>query len=599
MTAAHISPCAHGQSHSVAPFEEATDTIILAMCFILGWLMFSTSRTQRLPRIRRSMTACKIARKSPFFAATNENCADAQSIELPSFWDIECVVGPQSFQGSVNEVVECSAVVSSTGGEHMTTNPVFAGSSFAEDTFLSDGNTKETADPDDFQKLLEAALDSCDEQLADAVLARACNACCVTWLGTACDRLRERGVRLRVARAVELARFFGSMKRADLAVDLFHANCGRFSENAVAWDVNPDDAVGDVLYAASLDACVTSRDFESACSAAQRVGWQPPSPEVGQAGFLALVRWLARRQELDRALGCYFAVRCTGAKLDVQTHRIVLLACVRGADMDRAEELFEEMVASRIADGTVYSAMICGHCAKCDIQRGVELFRTMKALDICPAAPVFDAILDGCAWRNMPDIMEQVIDEMASLGVEPSTSTLSIIMRLHGQNRQLERALAAFDEFPKKHGLELDGLAYGTLIGVCLKNNGFEAAWAVFEEMTSANLGATSFTYEALAMGCLRRGELEKSVRVVDETLGLAHTPRRAHMGRSVVEEILEVIGRRGDFHLGVSLAGRLQEAGFDVSDRITEGIARRELSVHPFGSRRQEFQRWRNFSSS
>merc|ERR1719240_1352068 len=103
--------------------------------------------------------------------------------------------------------------------------------------------------------------------------------------------------------------------------------------------------------------------------------------------------------------------------------------------------------------------MICGHCSVGSIDEAMYYFRCMQKRGIVPTASLFDAILDGCAWMNMPALMEQVLAEMEATGIRPSTTTLSILMRLHGMNRETEQALAVFNELPRKHGLTLDGHA--------------------------------------------------------------------------------------------------------------------------------------------
>merc|ERR1719183_2906547 len=243
-----------------------------------------------------------------------------------------------------------------------------------------------------------------------------------------------------------------------------------------------------------------------AARAASSTGWRVPPCRHGQAAFLALARWYARRQDVSQALVCYQAVREVTGNADLPTHRAVLVASVRSADMAKADMLFQDLVLSGITpDGTSFSAMICGHCSAGNVDKAMHYFRLLRERGIVPTAPLFDAILDGCAWMNMPALMEQVLADMEGIGIRPSTTTLSILMRLHGMNRDTEQALTIFDELPKKHGLKLDGHAYGALVSVCLKNGVYDMAWNAFERMSASRLTAHARIYEHLIAASLRR----------------------------------------------------------------------------------------------
>jgi pentatricopeptide repeat domain-containing protein 1 len=281
--------------------------------------------------------------------------------------------------------------------------------------------------------------------------------------------------------------------------------------------------------------------------------------------------------------------------------------------MAKADMLFRDLVSSGITpDGASFSAMICGHCSAGNVDKAMHYFRLLRERGIVPTAPLFDAILDGCAGMNMPVLMEQVLAEMEATGVRPSTSTLSILVRLHGMNRDTDQALAIFDELPKKHSLKLDGHAYGTLISVCLKNDSYDMAWNAFERMFRARCTAHARIYEALISACLRRGYLDNAVQVIYEALGIAElnpdqstaTPRM-RLQQKTLEDVIRLIGRRRQSaRLGAPLVKRLLAAGIEISDSLVTAVLRNAeaASEGPYSElqrRRTQHQEWRNFPMS
>jgi len=475
--------------------------------------------------------------------------------------------------------------------------------------FLSGGGP-EAAVSADASSVLETALASGDAKLADAALGTGVRLCSSTWLTKACSQLQAAGIPLMPERALDLIRVYGHERRADLAVDLWETHCVELGLDPADGDeFEPPPAPE--LYGAALEACARAGDFETAARAASSTGWRVPLCRHGQAAFLALARWYARRQDVGQALVCYQAVRNISGHADLSTHRAVLVASVRSADMAKADMLFQDLMSSGVTpDGATFSAMICGHCSAGNVDEAMQYFRLLRARGIVPTAPLFDAILDGCAWMNMPALMEQVLADMEATGIRPSTTTLSILMRLHGMNRDTEQALTIFDELPKKHGLKLDGHAYGTLISVCLKNDVYDMAWNAFERMCAAGLIAHARIYESLIAACLRRGLLDHAVQVVDEALGmsgqttdeLAMPLSRLRLQPKTLENVLQLIGRRRQSaRLGAPLIERLLAIGIELDEAVVDSVLRSanddaEIPCSELHRRRSQRHEWRNF---
>jgi pentatricopeptide repeat protein len=278
--------------------------------------------------------------------------------------------------------------------------------------------------------------------------------------------------------------------------------------------------------------------------------------------------------------------------------------------MQKADTLFKDLVSSGITpDGATYSAMICGHCSAGNVEKAMHYFRSLREKGIVPTSPLFDAILDGCTWMNMPSLIEQVLAEMEAAGVRPSTSTLSILVRLHGMNRDTEQALAVFNDFPKKHGLKLDGHAYGTLVSVCLKNESYDTAWNAFDRMSKAGCRAHARIYEAVIAASLRHGHLDNAVDAVYEALGIppedldesAVIVPRMRLQTKIIEDVFRLIGRRRQARrLGAPLLRRLRAARIEVSEDLTVAILQHadtpdEQPCSELHHRRALHLKWRN----
>jgi pentatricopeptide repeat protein len=445
---------------------------------------------------------------------------------------------------------------------------------------------------------LETALASGSQKLASAALMTGARHCGSLWAHDAVAQLRSLGLELDTASGVELVQIFGSEHRADLAVDFWLEADDDFDEDELTAETD--------LYGAVLEVCVRCSDFDSATRTAESTAWRVPDCAPGRHAMLALVRWLARRQNFRQAWECYQAVRRAGGDPDLATHRAVLLASVRGNDMVQASAIFQDILSSGLqADGSCLSAMICGHCATGALDKAMTHFGMMKKLHITPTASLFDAIINGCMWGNAPVILEQVLVDMEADGVHPSNSTVAALVRHYGRGGDVDRALAVFQDMPDRYGLQLDSRAYGALISVCLANDRADLALDAAKKMSSAGFVPSARTYESLISSCLKSGDLDHAVRLFDEALCLStesSSVRPARLEPRLLDDLLRLIGRRRQaVRLGAPFVERLVEAGVEVPE-IAASILRSaesgcEVQYRPLRERQTERENWRNFS--
>jgi len=411
---------------------------------------------------------------------------------------------------------------------------------------------------------LETALASGSQKLASSALMAGARHCGSLWAHDGVGKLRSLGLELDAECAVELMHIFGGDHRADLAVDFWLEADDDFDEEELTAETD--------LYGSVLEVCIRCSDFDSATRTAESTAWRVPDCAPGRHAMIALVRWLARRQNFRQAWECYQAVRSAGGDADLATHRAVLLASVRGNDMGQATIIFQDILASGLkADGACLSAMICGYCATGALDKAMTHFGMMKKLHIAPTASLFDAIINGCMWGNAPVVLEQVLVDMEADGVHPSNSTVAALVRHYGRGGDMDRAMAIFQDMPQRYGLQLDSRAYGALVSVCLTNDRLDLALDAATKMSSAGFVPSARTYESLISSCLKSGDLDHAVSLFDEALCLSTESslvRPARLEPRLLDDVLRLIGRRRQtVRLGAPFVERLVAAGVEVPE--------------------------------
>ena len=68
-----------------------------------------------------------------------------------------------------------------------------------------------------------------------------------------------------------------------------------------------------------------------------------------------------------------------------------------------------------------YSTLIKGHCARGDLEQGLQLLGLMQRRGIAPDAVLFNSILDGCAHKQMRTLTEQALDRSSAAPPWPRT----------------------------------------------------------------------------------------------------------------------------------------------------------------------------------
>ena len=67
----------------------------------------------------------------------------------------------------------------------------------------------------------------------------------------------------------------------------------------------------------------------------------------------------------------------------------------------------------------------------------------------------------------MRKLTEQVLSDMETAKVAPSNFTLSILVKLYGRCRDLDRAFRVVEELPKKYGFQNNAAVYTCLMSAC------------------------------------------------------------------------------------------------------------------------------------
>merc|ERR1719199_1509505 len=166
--------------------------------------------------------------------------------------------------------------------------------------------------------------------------------------------------------------------------------------------------------------------------------------------------------------------------------------------------------------------MLKGHCQNGNIQEGFSILEQMKKEShLKPDEIVYNSLLDGCASNSLVDEGMRLLEEMQSLGVQPSNFTLSILVKLMNRSRRLNQAFSLVEEITKKYNFQPNVHVYTNLVQACAANQQLPRGMSILEQMISERIVPESRTYSILVRSSISKGLFDQAVGLVKGALGL------------------------------------------------------------------------------
>jgi len=217
-----------------------------------------------------------------------------------------------------------------------------------------------------------------------------------------------------------------------------------------------------------------------------------------------------------------------------------------------------------------FSAMVKGHCMAGDVDEAFSVFRSMLSRGLSADTVIFNTLLDGCVRHSMFELADQLLDDMTKYRVIPSKFTLSIIVKMWGKRRRVDKAFEAIRSSLRNGYSCLDAQVGTCLISVCLHNNEADRAVKVLEEMKTWRgcNGPDESSYNMLISGLARRGDGRRAAEIAHEACMAATAPRSAMkaLSEECLRSLFATLRRQGlADEIGAPLAQQLRGARMQV----------------------------------
>jgi pentatricopeptide repeat protein len=321
-----------------------------------------------------------------------------------------------------------------------------------------------------------------------------------------------------------------------------------------------------------LDALVCNGSVTDALTLFRK--WQH-QVEPSTVIYSTIIKGFANCRDNKSAAEIWKEFRAKGLPLNSMVFNAIIDAHARVGAMDEVASLVDSMDASGVKPDDITKSMVAkGYCTNGQLDKAMDVFRSLTGPANGNTVVVFNTILDGCVRHERMDIADMLLKSMESWGIIPSNFTLGIIVKMWGIRHQLDKALTAVETMPRKYSFTANVPVMSCLLFACLRNNALNDAFNAYEAIRAMSTTVETKIFNALINNCTRLNKGEKAVALVEEAYGLAPGSKRLIAGEDLdsrcMDNIMRLLYKQGlSDKLGAPLLQKMKSAKVPVSPRL------------------------------
>lgn len=273
--------------------------------------------------------------------------------------------------------------------------------------------------------------------------------------------------------------------------------------------------------------------------------------------YTTILKGFAWTQDMKMVTAVYDEMRAHDVQPNTITYNTILNAFAQSGTMDRVPALLEDMKSASPPvdlDIVTYSTIVKGFCNAGNLDRALEILQDMLSssdLKFKPDEVLYNSLLDGCAKQQRPDDALKLLDDMRKSGVKPSNYTLSMIVKLMGRCRRVNKAFSLIEELSQEYKLKVNIQVYTCLAQACFNNKMATKAVSLYDQIMEEGLLPDEMTYTVFVKGCLQAGLVDQAVKLAKCAHGIGLSAKAAKatppgIADRCLSELLHALGGAG-----------------------------------------------------
>jgi pentatricopeptide repeat protein len=272
-----------------------------------------------------------------------------------------------------------------------------------------------------------------------------------------------------------------------------------------------------VTYGCYIDACIRNNSYELAEEVFGSMTKSPHGVKPNAVIYTSLIRGCAHAKQPRRALELYRRMQQDGIEATSVTFNSVLDIVARQiAEPSVLQEIIDDMCKTSIVpDVVTYSILMKASCSCGNVQTALSLFRQIQDRGIEFDQAAFNTLLLACSKADQVADAEDIFEQMHRSGLAPTHVTTSIMVKMYGKAKTLDKAIALTKLLEDKYGQKPNLYVYTCLIQACVQNNHVRRSWDIFNNMISSGVEPDAITYGTVIHGCIYLNKFSYAMNLV------------------------------------------------------------------------------------
>jgi pentatricopeptide repeat protein len=328
----------------------------------------------------------------------------------------------------------------------------------------------------------------------------------------------------------------------------------------------------DVALGCMLDALVCNGFVQESVALLRK--WENRVP-VNTVLYSTLIKGFNNIGDTKGATEMWNELRAKKLPMNTTVYNVMIDVHARVGSTREVTNLLKVMEADDLKPDNITKSIVAkAYCVSGEIEKAMDVFRTLPKGRGTNNVVIFNTILDGCVRHQRMELADELIAKMHEFCVVPSNFTLGIIVKMWGRRRKLQEAFAAVRNLPKQYGFVANGSVKTCLFFACLRNDAISQAGEVFEELRASKCRVDAKMFSALINNCARVGQVEKAVKLVDGAYGLSSGRRELPHGEQLenlcLDQLMKSLTKHNEFQrLGQPLLEKMLKARVPMSSQI------------------------------
>jgi len=270
-----------------------------------------------------------------------------------------------------------------------------------------------------------------------------------------------------------------------------------------------------VTYGCYIDACIRNEAMPRAETILASMAEEGIRPNA--VIYTSLIRGFAHATQPYKALEIYRRMRREGIQPTPVTFNSVLDVIARQlSETALLQEVIDDMCNANITpDVVTYSILMKASCSAGNVNNALTLFRQIRSHGFVFDQVAFNTLLLACSKAEQVADAEEIFEEMRRSGTTPSNVTTSILVKMYGRAKMLEKAIAVSELIEREYGRAPNLFVYTCLIQACVQNKHVRRSWDVFNQMLQAGIAPDAITYGTMIHGCVYLNKFDYAMTLV------------------------------------------------------------------------------------